>query len=49
MIPFRNCQKVIGTYREMLQGEDWMTESTREKAIESWTASDSCGLSGLLV
>lgn len=30
----RICREVIGTYREMLQGEDWMTEATREKAIE---------------
>ena len=30
----RICQEVIATYREMLQGEQWLSEATREKAIE---------------
>lgn len=30
----RICQEVIAAYREMLQGEEWLSESTREKAVE---------------
>ena len=30
----RLCEKVIGFYRKMISGEDWLTEETRAKAIE---------------
>lgn len=32
------CQNVIATYREMLKGEDWLSEETRTKAIEKLDA-----------
>ena len=30
----RLCEEVIGFYRKMISGEDWLTEETRAKAIE---------------
>ncbi|MBQ6781487.1 MAG: M13 family metallopeptidase [Treponema sp.] len=32
------CRNVIATYREMLKGEDWLSEETRAKAIEKLDA-----------
>ena len=34
----RLCGEIIGFYREMLSGEDWLTEETRAKAIEKLDA-----------
>ena len=32
------CQDIIAAYREMLAGEDWLSESTKEKIIEKLDA-----------
>ncbi len=38
------CEKIIGQYRTMLESEDWLSEETRQKAIEKLDAITICAV-----